>query len=454
MSIGEIEKYKIPILFVFLNALIYVIIAAVRVSFGKYGTIEALIFRNILPSIAFIIPLLLVYFWGYRNIKRFPTGFIILGYLIFASILIATPVLTSMDMYMYPMRARIASVYGQNPYLKSAADFPTDPFYKNICGSWANLTEGYGVMWTIFSVFITRIAADSIDITYLLYKVFAFVGNSIVLLLLYLIARLKSFDKLKTKKLLFLYAWSPVFLIEFVNNAHNDVWMLVFGLLALYFYYKKRDILVLPALVLAGLTKYIYWILIPIFLFFLIKQRRLTFKKLFYSSLISLVILLITISPFFNNIQMISHLLQKFGSVDTTNPGIFLIAILCLGNTFGFYSIVSFTYIIILIGNLFFFFGYWINLFLRKDIVKAVATSLVLLVIFIPSSTRPWYVTWFLPFYILDFRILHIVFWTCSAIIAYPFSYSLSVSTIVFFVVFCGFFVIHKLIKTYFPLNK
>lgn len=438
----KIRKFKLPLLILSLTALVYLVIFLIRIQFGPYGTIEVLIWKNILYSLVFITALLLLYLWGYRKIEQFSVRLILVGYLILVFVLIVTPALTSMDMYMYAMRGRIVSVYGENPYLKPTANFAGDLFFKNISAAWVDSTQAYGPLWTSFSSLITRIAPNSLDLTYLFYKSFAFIGNSIVLFLLYLIAKLRSFDKLKTKKVLFLYAWNPALLLEFINNGHNDIWMILFGVLALYFYYKKKDILILPCLVLAGLVKYIFWILIPIFLVFLIREKRLDFKKIFYSILISLILLIVVSLPFFYSLNSLERLIWHIGlnlkADHLFSP--FLLAVLSFGNLVGLFWVGMFLSTILLIGRLTFSFAYFVNLFAKQSIIRAIAISLILFVLFVPSTTLPWYGTWFLPFLILLLNMGAIAFWTSVIVLAYPLLYSFGVSTLVLAMLFFIFF--------------
>jgi hypothetical protein len=443
LLINKIKKQKVASLIFLFTFLAYFIIFLIRIKFGIYGTIENLIYENMFVSFGFISTLLALYFWAYRKIEFFSISYILIPYFIFSIVLVLTPTLTSMDMYMYAMRGRIISVYGENPYLKSAADFLNDSFFRYICMSWANLKQNYGPLWSIISSLVSRIAPNNIDLTFLLYKILAFIGNSLVLLLLYLIAKLKNLEKLKIKKILFLYAWSPVFLIEFVNNAHNDVWMIVFGLVALYFYYKRKDIFIFPCLLLAILVKYVYLILVPIFLFFLVKEKRLNFRKIFFSTLICLALCLLIVLPFFNSLDALEGLMWQINLNIKANHlfGPFVLAVLSLGKTFGFLKIELALANILLFSRLVFMLSYFLNLFFKYKIVKIIANSLILFVLFVPSTTLPWYGAWFLCYLILALDIKQIVFWTSVILFAYPLVYSFGTSVLILSMVVWLFFV-------------
>jgi hypothetical protein len=69
------------------------------------------------------------------------------------------------------------------------------------------------------------------------------------------------------------FAWNPLALLEGVANAHNDILMVFFLLLAIYFAVSGRHWLVIPALTLSVLTKFITVMVFPFFLLYLVRQE-------------------------------------------------------------------------------------------------------------------------------------------------------------------------------------
>ena len=77
------------------------------------------------------------------------------------------------------------------------------------------------------------------------------------------------------------FAWNPLILLESAGNGHNDILMVFFLLLAVYFAASDRPWLVIPALVLSISTKFVPVLVFPFFLLYLIRReetwrRRLT----------------------------------------------------------------------------------------------------------------------------------------------------------------------------------
>jgi hypothetical protein len=186
-----------PYLFLILTSAIYFVFYIIRIAFIGYGSLEALIPKHVCLSLFFIILLIFLYYEGYKNLDKFSFKFIIAGYLIFSFLLIITPTLTSLDLYSYGLRGRIFSIYHQNPYLVPGSAFPQEPFLALSCSSWIDITQAYGPLWTFFSGIITWLGKNSVLLTIYLYKLFIFLGNSLVLLLLYRIAKFCSPEKLK-----------------------------------------------------------------------------------------------------------------------------------------------------------------------------------------------------------------------------------------------------------------
>jgi hypothetical protein len=69
------------------------------------------------------------------------------------------------------------------------------------------------------------------------------------------------------------FAWNPLALLEAAGNAHNDIVMVFFLLLAVYFAASQRRWLVIPALTLSILTKFVTLMVLPFFLLYLVRQE-------------------------------------------------------------------------------------------------------------------------------------------------------------------------------------
>jgi hypothetical protein len=290
--------------------------------------------------------------------------------------------------------------------------------------------ETYGPLWAVFSGFITWLGHSNIDFTFFLFKLFGLLGNSLILFLIYKITKLLSPQNIK--KNFFLYAWSPFVLLEFINNAHNDVWMIFFGVIAFYFYHQKKDSLIIPSLVLAGLIKYVYWALIPLFCIFLWREKRIN-KKTFVSSILLSVVLFAGIFlPFLNTWKGFQGL---WWQVDLVGKNILyspiVIVLFSIGSFIANNSIYIFSSVFLWLSRLIFIPLYLRQLFLKgDDIVHKIVLILFFFVFLVPSVVYPWYIIWWLPFLIIGNKWQAAMFWIIVGLAAYPLHYSVIISLI------------------------
>ncbi len=95
-------------------------------------------------------------------------------------------------------------------------------------------------------------------------------------LLFYLILKHRGGDI----RLLLLFAWNPLVVMETTINGHLDILLVFFVLLFLYFFYKQRLVWSGTALGLSILTKLIPMILVPLVFLYILKKKEFTTKKM------------------------------------------------------------------------------------------------------------------------------------------------------------------------------
>ena len=421
-----------------MNILIYLAIFLFRIQFGSTGTIETIIYSKkfLLIGMFVYVLLMFLYYLGFLYAEKFTFKLLIAGYIIFSLILIITPFINSYDTYSYISHGRTLSIYHQNPYLFAPIDFPEDPFLKFACPAWSRMTLIYGPLWSLFSAILSKIGGSFIYFTFSIYKLWAVIGSSLSLFLTYKISQLNYSSNLK--KNFYLYAWNPFILIEFANNAHNDVWMIFFGLLAYYCYCRKKDALIIPLLLLAGMIKYIFWALIPIYLIFLYKQKRINLKTMLFSAFFSVLVLCSVFLPFISNLTIIKNVAFHFvkdQSFNYYNPLLMIFFILTplIQMLVGKYLITAFFYKTLLLSRLIFVFNYTKQLFWGKNLINIIIVCLISSAIFFPVAVLPWYLTWCIPFLILKTNWRAIILWSLIGLLSYSFLYSVSIS--LFFII-------------------
>lgn len=183
----------------------------------------------------------------------------------------------SHDLFNYMFDARIVTKYHANPYLYKALDFPSDLWIRFM--HWVHRTYPYGPVWLMVTLPFSYLGFEKFVPTLFAFKLMFtlfHVGNSI---LIYRILKEKS-PKDAAAGLTF-YALNPLILIESLVSPHNEVVMLFFLLLALYFYFVKGKMsLGWINLLLSIGVKFLTIILVPVFLFagFLGKKKESKIK--------------------------------------------------------------------------------------------------------------------------------------------------------------------------------
>ncbi len=216
-----------------------------------------------LGSVAWISIVYLFLLYRFRQVAdaRQPQLRVLMSLAILASIpLLLLPNLLSGDVYSYIAYGRVAAVHGGNPFIDPPSRFAIDPLYRWVF--WKHEPSVYGPGWIYPSIVLT-ILVNSINqhvITYVLaYKLLAF---GLHLLNGLLIWKILGFWKPAQRGWgTALYLLSPLALIEFVGNAHNDALMITCILLGIWFHLHDHWYWAIAALTLAVLTK---WIALPL----------------------------------------------------------------------------------------------------------------------------------------------------------------------------------------------
>ena len=190
-----------------------------------------------------------------------------LGVLLGTAVLFAIPLLQTYpinanDLYRYVIRGRISSVYSESPYAAPPDAFPDDPFLP-LAGEWAGETSPYGPLWELLATGVTRLTQNDLLAGLLSFKLAGLLAHLICGWLIWQLLARASPSRQRSFTLLWL--WNPALLLMFVVDGHNDVLMMVWQLVALWFWQRKRPSATLFFLLLAALTKPIALLPIPFF---------------------------------------------------------------------------------------------------------------------------------------------------------------------------------------------
>jgi hypothetical protein len=184
---------------------------------------------------------------------------VVCGALVFQATLAFLPGLFSQDVFSYLAYGRLAAVHDLNPYIWPPSVIPRDAAVPWVADVWQTYTSPYGPVWVDVQWTMARATSDlSIADQALAYRL---VANLLLLanlgLLWGLLGRLTPLDGRGRTVALAALAWNPLVLFEVSANAHNDVLMVTFTLVALLLFTRSGAALSSAALSLGALVKYL-----------------------------------------------------------------------------------------------------------------------------------------------------------------------------------------------------
>jgi hypothetical protein len=194
----------------------------------------------------------------------------------------------SYDVFNYIFDAKIVTHYQENPYVKKALDFPGDPMLSFM--HWTHRVYPYGPVWLGLTIPLSFLGMQKFVVTFFLFKLLmgsAFLGTVYFLY--------KIVKKIAPEHAVFAataFALNPFTLIESLISAHNDIVMLFFAVVALYFLVIKKSFPALLFLFLSIGIKFATVLLLPLFLYVLfldIRHKTVQWERIFYVMLITMM---------------------------------------------------------------------------------------------------------------------------------------------------------------------
>ena len=179
---------------------------------------------------------------------------------------------TSTDVYSYIANGWSAAHYKENPYYTSTGQIvdstgTIEPMFNKVANCWRYETVVYGPLWTMICTALSWLSFGNIDIALFIFKLANFAVHIANCILIYKI----------TKKNLFLimYGLNPFVLFEALTNVHNDIFIVLFILLAIYFVTRKKNLFVSVAFVaMATATKYLAILILPFIVLYAVRKKE------------------------------------------------------------------------------------------------------------------------------------------------------------------------------------
>lgn len=321
---------------------------------------------------------------------------------IIAVIFILVLPFTCSDIFYYLGIGRLDSTYQQNPYYTTIKEFVEQGENKQYIeadtvlaqgyiNDWADSTVVYGPVWTLICKIIAGISFGNINIGLFIFKLINVCVHLCNCYIIYKISGKKIFT--------LIYGLNPFVLIEGIACVHNDIFVVLFILLALYFLLKRKNIIISVAfLAMATAIKYFAIILLP-FLIIYYFRNEIPIKRLgrcFQYGTVFLVVLVIPYLFYVQDAQVLSGLFiqqeklaKSFYIIITEyfkEPAILVADV----NYFllGVFTIIYFFTCVILLNKK--------QIRFREEMKKANYFIMAFLFLLI-TNFQPWYILWLFP---------------------------------------------------------
>ena len=168
----------------------------------------------------------------------------------------------SYDFFNYLFDAKIILNYHQIPYTVRPLDFPNDEWLRFM--HWTHRYSPYGPLWLGMSIIPALFGFGKFILNFFAFKIFIASFHLVNSFLIY-----RILQKLNPSQAIFqtaFYSLNPLFLIEGIANAHNDIVLTAFILLSIYFLVFAKTGFTYIALLAGTLIKYIPVLNMPWFL--------------------------------------------------------------------------------------------------------------------------------------------------------------------------------------------
>lgn len=136
----------------------------------------------------------------------------------------------SHDVFNYIFNAKMFLVYGVDPHERVALDFVYDPWTRFMHNTHTPAPYGHG--WTYLSTLPFLLGFEKFALTWWLFRIFSVLGLAVTGLAVWWWGKEEKVAGISLK--VGLIALSPFVLIEFVQNSHNDGWMMVGAVCAVW----------------------------------------------------------------------------------------------------------------------------------------------------------------------------------------------------------------------------
>lgn len=303
----------------------------------------------------------------------------------------------SSDVYSYIANGWTASHYGENPYYVPTGEITArtgflDEMHRKVANCWRTEPAIYGPLWTIICTGLSALSFGNINVALLIYKLANAIVHILNCILIYKITRNKS--------LVALYGLNPFILFEGIANAHNDIYLILFILLAIFFLVKRKNLGIAVAfLAMATAIKYLAILLLPFIIIYYAQKKdvKTRLKYCVFCGIEYIAIIALFYIIYLKDFQVI---LTVLGQQAKYNRSIFFILYYFLRDHN--MNIVKIIQTIVFIAFAIFYAYVVIKLLLQKKInfsqtIRKYNVILLIFTFIVITNFNAWYVMWLFP---------------------------------------------------------
>jgi len=358
-------------------------------------------FDSLMNSIlffTFISALFIIYCLIVKNHKKVfkSTKQILIVIFIISLLFLAIIPYTSLDVYSYIANGWTSAHYKENPYYVPINEIAekyqvNDPMFAKVANCWRSETVVYGPLWSLICGGLSALSFGNLNMALLTFK---FANVIIHILNCILISKIT-----KRKQFVILYGLNPFILFEAIGNVHNDIFVVFFILLAIYFVLKKKNIFfAVASIAMATAIKYLAILILPFLVLYAVRKKEIKerIKFCIYCGIEYVAIIILFYLLYLQDLQVLSGL---FIQQTKYNRSIFFIIYYMFNkNQEKVLPIQNMVFIVFAI-----YYAYVvIKLLLQKqmrfnNIIRKYNVILLIFTFIIITNFNSWYIMWIFP---------------------------------------------------------
>lgn len=227
---------------------------------------------------------------------------ILAGGVLFGALAVFWMGLFTSDPFLYAAQGKMQLLHGLNPIVQPPALMGDDALFE--LTPWKNIISAYGPVWLGFTWLAAMLgqAAGGSNLAYVLeFRAVNLLLMALATWLVWAIGGLLGWGQGRRAAATALFAWCPLLILELVGNAHNDAFLVVFLLAAIWLHLRGLWPLAIAALMCGGMVKVTGLFLLPAYLVLLARtssNRSEAAKRLGTSIVVGAAVTAVSYAPY------------------------------------------------------------------------------------------------------------------------------------------------------------